>query len=106
MDEVEWIERKIWSNRSTTLESRLSRVFDGVIGAELGLYLESGPKVWMISARFSRVIHRLDYTNGQTLDQSTLLFVDNASSNGTLTNLSPLQHTQLEFLPMNTAPLL
>ena len=43
---------------------------------------------------------------GQTSGRLALLFVDNASSHGTPTNLLPLQHIQLEFLPKNTTPLL
>ena len=64
-----------------------SRCFDGLSDAKLVLYYESGAKGWMNFDIFFRRLQRLDTMIGQTPGRHALLFVDNASSHRTLTNL-------------------
>ena len=78
----------------------------GLSGTELGLDYESGAKAWMISAIFFVWLQRFDVVIGQAPGRRDILFVDDASSHGTPTNLPELQHTKLEFIPYNTTPLL
>ena len=88
-----YLREKVWSNRSNALEARRPRCFQGLSGAELGLDYESGAKAWMNSAIFFDWLQRFDAMIGQTPGRCALLFVDNASSHGTPTHLSELQHT-------------
>ena len=60
----------------------------------------------MRSDNLFRLLQRLDYMIRQTRDQRALLLLGSSSSNGIPTNLSPLQHTQLESHPLSTDPLL
>ena len=86
--------------------ARRPQCFNGLTAEQLGLDYDYSAESWMNIEIFCRWLLRVEKYVSLTPGRKILLFLDNASSHGSIDNLPNLRNVRIQFLPKRTTPIL